>query len=460
MSAATKPIQPTDGMTITHDTVFAPGVYVLPDGLKIAGDGITLDGGGATLVGVERRGAGITIDGHTGVTVRNVRLRDYYHGIVARRAHQLTLAANQITSTGDIPANTIFLDIWLPAAEAYGGAILLEDVDGAAVHDNDVQHQLAGLLTYGCKRLDVRRNNASYSSGYGIHLFETCESVFEENYADYCCRYEPRDKPAPRVGAHTAGHMGADATGFLIVHNSSKNVFRRNFARLGGDGFFLAGRSAKGEAVPCNDNLFEENDGSLSPNIAFEGTFSARNVYRNNWADRCNFGFWLGFSTDCTIEGSRMVHNRQAGIAVENGARFEVRGNDFQRNHIAGILMWSQYAETWFAELPDQRTAHHWRITGNKFFGNGAGIAIRADQEHGIRPLPPAICGKRELRPHDHEIRGNDLQDNRVGIHLLATDRVTIEENTFNRNVEADIRREDDQDSQVGPNLGLRGAYL
>jgi parallel beta-helix repeat protein len=457
---STTSVKPTDGMIINSASRLEPGVYFLPNGLTIAADGVTLEGNGATLIGVHRQGIGITVDGHADVTVRNVSLRDYYHGIAVRNAKNVTLAQNRITSTAEIDANTIFLDIWRDVADAYGGAILLDHVEDAAVLDNDLQHQMNGLLTYHCRRLNVRRNNASFNSGFGIHLYDTSESVFEENCADYCCRWEPRDKPVPRIGAGAAGHMGADATGFLIVYNSCRNVFRRNFARLGGDGFFLAGRSAKGESVGCNDNLFEENDGSLSPNIAFEATFSARNVFRNNWADRCNFGFWLGFSSDFMLEGNRMVHNRQAGIAVENGARFAVRGNDFQRNHVAGILLWSKYVQEWFEALPDNRTVHHWRIEGNKFLGNGTAIAIRADQEHGIRPMPGETCGRPEIRPHDHEIRGNDIQDNRVGIHLRGTDRTNIEQNTIRGNVEADIRCEDDRETRMGSNLGLRGAYL
>lgn len=453
-------VTPTNGMKITADTRFAPGVYYLPDGVAIAADGITVDGNGAVLVGKDQAGVGIQIEGRRGVVVRNCKLRDYYHGIVARDARELTIEKNVITGTAEIPANTIFLDIWRNEKDAYGGAIMLDKVTHSVICDNDVQHQMNGVLTYHCRALKVLRNNANYNSGYGFHLYDTSDSAFEENYADYCCRYEPRDVDKPRVGAGGIGHMGADATGFLIVYSSCRNVFRRNFARLGGDGFFLAGRSNKSEDVPCDDNLFEENDGSLSPNIAFEATFSSGNIFRNNWADRCNYGFWLGFSRDNVIEGNRMVHNRQAGIAVENGINFQVRNNSFQRNHVAGILLWSHYVKDWFDALPDQRTPHHWTIAKNTFLGNGAGVAIRADQDHGIRPVAQDDAGRPETRPHDFEIVDNDIQDNRIGVQLVCTDRVVIERNTLRGNVEADIRRDDDQQTTIGSNLGLRGGYL
>ncbi len=452
-------VVPTNGMVIRSNTQLRPGVYYLPDGVVIDADGVTLEGNGAIILGHDRRGVGITVDGHRDVTIRNVRAREYYHGIAARGCRGLTLEQNQITSTAEVETNTVFLNIWTPIEDAYGAAILLDRVSDARVHDNDLQHQMNGLLSYNCTRLDVRRNSACYNSGFGFHLFQTCDSVFEQNWADYCNRYEPRDEDGPIVGVGHYGHMGADATGFLLVQKSCNNVFRHNFARCGGDGFFLAGRNPEGEDVGCDGNLFEGNDASLSPNIAFEATFSRGNIFRNNWADRGNFGFWLGYSSENIVEGNRMLYNRQAGIAVEHGANFEVRDNDFQSNG-TGLLIWSRFVDAFQAWPGTNRTSHDWLIENNRFLRNECGIAIRADRDHGIRPDGSDDCGKPELRPRDHTIRGNDIQDNRVGIHLLCADRTVIEQNKINKNVEADVRREDDVDTKLGHNLGMRGAYL
>jgi len=460
---AEKCMVPANGMVMRSNTRLEPGVYVLPDGLTIDADNVTLDGNGATLIGVDRKGAGVTVRNHAGVTIRNVRLREYAHGIVARQCQKLTVEANHVTSTAEVDTYSLFLTIGRQSDDPYGGGILLDHVDDGQIVDNDVQHQMNGLLTYHCNRLSVLRNLASYNSGFGIHLHHTCDSLFEGNWADYCCRWEPRDKSAdkPRgvTGQGCVGHMGAYAAGFVIVEASCRNVFRRNAARLGGDGFFLAGGVRKGENLGCNDNLFEFNDGSLSPNIAFEATFSRGNIFRNNWADRCNFGFWLGCSEGYVLEGNRMLYNRQAGVAADHAASFQVRGNDFQSNG-HGILTWTTYNEGLHATSGDQFVSRGWTIEGNKFYKNDFGIAIRADRDHGIRPVAPEISGKAQMRPHDHVIRENDIQDNRVGIQLFCADRTVIERNKINKNVEADVRCEDDHDTKLGHNLGMRGAYL
>src|SRR5919109_1412694 len=171
-------------------------------------------------------------------------------------------------------------------------------------------------------------NLANYCSGFGFHLYDTCDSTFADNYADYCCRY---------YLSEASSHLGADAAGFLIVYKSCNNIFRKNYARLSGDGFFLAGLTPDGIDGGCNHNLFEENDASYSPNNAFEGVFSRGNIYRGNKANHSNYGFWLGFSSDCILTNNQIYSNRQAGIAVENGVHFKVMDNDIQNNGVRAL---------------------------------------------------------------------------------------------------------------------------
>ncbi len=444
-------------MVIRESCRLAEGTHILPHGITIGAPEITVDGAGAHIVGVGRQGSGVRLEGMGGVAVRRLHLMGFEHGIHASDAANLTIEDCEITATAEVPANTIFLDIWRGPDNPYGGAILLDRVQDSRVAGCSLQHQQNGLLTYRCRRLSVANNNASYNSGFGFHLWDTCDSLFEANCADYCCRFEPRE------GGRHFGHMGADAAGFLAVLGSSRNTFRRNAARLGGDGFFLAGLSPDGVPCGCDDNLFEENDGSLSPNIAFEATFCRGNVFRNNYADRSNYGFWLGYSWDATLSGNRMVMNRQAGIAVENGCGFIVEGNTMQGNG-HGVLVWTGHLRR-FAELyPANLTSHSWRIEGNTITRNGKGIRIAADQDHGIRPARYASGDEPSdasvTRPRDHTITDNDIQDNRVGIELTRCDRVMIERNVLNRNVEAGIREEDCTEIVRRNNLGAAGGYL
>lgn len=446
-----KTVKPTDGMCLNESARLEPGVYFVPRGIRIANPGVQLIGEGVTLIGANRTGVGVSIEGAEGVQIEALTLRDYYHGIRAEDCSELAIKNCSITSTAEVAPNTIFLDIWLTADKAYGGAILLATCRESEILSNDLQHQMCGLFTYNCSNILVRNNQCNYNSGFGIHLYETCDSLFEGNSCDYCCRFEPRE------GGIHFGHMGADSAGFLAVMNSCRNRFVRNTARMGGDGFFLAGLSPDGTPCGCNENLFEQNDASLSPNIAFEATFCEKNIYRNNFADRCNYGFWCGFSKDFIIEGNRMLWNRQAGIAVENGVGFLIEDNHFQSNG-HGILLWNHHVPNFLEAYPDRDTSRNWKIQNNRFLDNGIGIRIAADQDHGIRNN--ASPGPEELHPHSHTITNNDIQDNRIGIELVRTHRNTIRQNRIHKNVEAGIRLDDAQDNEIVNNLGLRGAYL
>ncbi|HET6596354.1 MAG TPA: right-handed parallel beta-helix repeat-containing protein [Anaerolineales bacterium] len=416
-----------NGLRIDRDTQLEPRIYLLPEGITIDADNVTLDGNGATIMGTDKTNSqGIKVFGRKHVTIKNLRVLNYYHGISIKRSSGIEISHCTITLTTEIQSNTIFLDIWKPAAEAYGGAIFLEQVTAAKIHDNDLQHQMNGILSYHCQNLEVVNNLANYNSGFGFHLYDTSDSTFANNYADYCCRYYLTD---------SGSHLGADATGFLIVYKSCNNIFRKNHVRLGGDGFFLAGLTPDGIDVGCNNNVFEENDASYSPNNAFEGVFSKGNIYRGNKANYSNYGFWLGFSSDCTLTNNQIHHNRQAGIAVENGMQFKVLNNDIQ-NNTHGILIWTRSYE-FLRTVPNMNeTSSDWLIERNKLIQNKKAIRIAANQDHGIRALRQE---ESSILPNNHIIQNNEIRDNILGIELEKTTDIQTEQNRMN-NLLANLR--------------------
>ena len=409
-----------DELRITSDTKLEPKIYVLSEGIKIDADNVILDGHGATIIGTHKAASqGIRASGRKNVTIKNVRILNYYHGIFIKKSTGVEICNCTITLTTEIQSNTLFLDIWKPAADSYGGAIFLEQVTDANIHDNDLQHQMNGILSYQCHNLNVVNNLANYCSGFGFHLFETSDSTYTNNYADYCCRY---------YLSTSGSHLGADAAGFLIIYKSCNNVFQRNYARLGGDGFFLAGLTPDGIDVGCNNNLFEENDASYSPNNAFEGVFSKGNIYQGNKANHSNYGFWLGFSSDCTLKDNQIHNNSQAGIAVENGVNFNVLNNDIQ-NNTHGILLWTRSYD-FLKTVPNMNeTSRDWSIERNKLIQNKKAIRIAANQDHGVRAL---IEENPSIAPNHHMIRNNQIQDNLIGIELERIQDTQVDQNIMN----------------------------
>ncbi len=406
-----------NGLTINKDTQLEPKIYILPEGITIDSDNVTLDAHGATIMGTDKTASqGIKVSGRKNIIIKNVRILNYYHGISIKKSKGIEICDCTITLTTEIQSNTLFLDIWKPAADSYGCAIFLEQVTDANIHDNDLQHQMNGLLSYQCKGLNVTNNLANYCSGFGFHLFETSDSIYTNNYADFCCRY---------YLSNAGSHLGADAAGFLVVYKSCNNIFRKNYARLGGDGFFLAGLTPHGIDVGCNNNLFEENDASYSPNNAFEGVFSKGNIYQGNKANHSNYGFWLGFSSDCTLKDNQIYNNRQAGIAVENGIHFDILNNDIQ-NNTHGILIWTRLYDFLKTVTSINPTSREWLIERNKLIQNKKAIRIAANQDHGVRGLNDR---KSSVSPHNHVIQNNEIRGNIIGIELEQVKDTRMDQN-------------------------------
>ncbi len=420
------PIIPEDGMTLTRDTVLQPGVYFLPNGITIDRDSVTLDGNGALLIGDTGQGRGVSMRQRSGIAVRNLRLERYYHGIWASACANVRIEDCAITRTHELAAPDVFLDVWLDRSAAYGGAIFFSGVIDSAITRNDLQHQQNGVLLYGCHQIAVTRNNASHNSGYGMLLFESSSNTVDANVADFCSRIFSSD---PDSGKY---HNGADAAGLVMMCNSSRNIVTGNYLRGGGDGVFLGGFHKNMILTPCNDNVFERNDGSDSPNIAFEATFSQRNVFRKNIAANCNYGFWLGWSSETTVEDNRIAGNRIAGVAIEHGHHNTIAGNAFERNR-DGVQLWanldSQRSTGRFsAYFPDCAHSHESAITRNTFSRHDNAIHCWSAR------------GEATQRCHHFSVLDNEIIDNRVGVFFERVRLSQIMRNKIRDNVEAGVK--------------------
>jgi parallel beta-helix repeat protein len=439
-------VTPVDGMQITRDTVLAPGVYYLPHGIEVAADHVTLDGGGALLIGDEMRGRGISVNQRTGVTVKNVRVERYYHGIWVNASANARVEHCAVTRTHEVAGPDVFLDVWLDRSQAYGGGIFMSGVIDSFVLDNDAQHQQNGIMLYGCNKIEVARNNASFNSGYGILLYESSQNTVKANTADYCCRIYHYDASGERY------HNGADAAALVIMCNSSGNVIRNNRLRSSGDGVFLGGFHKDAVKVPCNDNLFEHNDGSNSPNIAFEATFSQRNVFRDNKAENCNYGFWLGYSSGTTVENNSIRGNRTAGVAIEHGYGNAIKGNTFEHNR-AGAQLWVSARAAFAHYFPECAESYETILTGNTFTRHDQAVHVWTERAS----PPPPIPGNVARRCHHITLTGNTIADNRIGIQLERVRESVVQHNRILDNPEAGVKLIGCKDVAVEANEMARG---
>jgi parallel beta-helix repeat protein len=424
-------ITPTDGMSITQDTRLAPGAYVLPHGLSIAADNLTLDGGGALIVSPESSGVGIHIDGRRGVTIRNIKISGYYHGIRADHCADLTVENMRVRDTFEIEGIDTFMYLWNPIEKVYGGAILCHDVHGGAIRACDFQHQMTGILLYDSSGLTIEKNNASFNSGWGLYLSASNENVVQDNHFDFCNRLYRR----PESGLI---RVEADTVGIALVYSSSRNRVLRNSCMCSGDGIYASGYDFKGNQGPCNDNLFEDNDCRYSSNNAIESNFSRGNVFRRNNCSRSNYGFWMGYSSENTLEDNTIEMNHMVGIAVEHGHDFTIRNNRIRQNE-EGVRLWTRGGPV-VQHWPGHEVSYNFRLEDNLIEGNRTGFYGYTGEE-----TTGQDC-------HDYHLRGNTIRDNRIGARFARVHNCTVEGNTFSGNVVSAIHLEGRPGVAVGDN--------
>lgn len=423
-------VVPEDGMIIKEDTQFAAGVYVLPNGITISADNVTISGDNTHIVSPAHTGTGIHINGQQNVTVRNLHLSGYFHGIRADHCHNVNVDSVTVRNTYEIEGIDTFLYLWRPIEDVYSGAILFNDVQGGSIRNCDLQHQMNGVLLYHSAELVVENNNASFNSGWGVYLSRTHDSTVQDNQLDFCNRVFRR----PEDGSI---RVEADAAGIVLVKGASRNRFLRNSCLCGGDGIFVAGYEHPGKIDPCNDNLFEENDCRLSPNNAIESTFSKGNIFRRNDCSRSNYGMWMGFSWDNVIEDNIVDFNRWAGIAIEHGFDFTIKDNQINNNG-EGVRLWTRggVIDYW----PGHEVSYNFELTDNQFEGNKIGFVGDTGDDS-----PDEDC-------HNFHLRGNTFNDNRVAIRLARVRDCSITGNTFSRNVEAAVQLKDEPGVQIDEN--------
>lgn len=138
--------QPSCGETITHSVTLTGPVGPCPgDGIIIGADGITLDLNGHSISGlpgvpqVQGTGAGVLVENHTGVTVKNGTVQFFDGGVVLRQGGDHTLTGLEVT------ANVGTL------VSQWGEGIGLWESDGNTVDGNVVSLNgpYAGIGLYG-----------------------------------------------------------------------------------------------------------------------------------------------------------------------------------------------------------------------------------------------------------------------------------------------------------------------
>lgn len=380
------------GTVLSTSTSVANAVYKVPntddDGsgaaIVVQGDGITVDFRGAVLEGTpqstppdQRKGTGVIVRGRN-VTIKNLVVRGYRHGLIARDVPGLKILDSDFSynwkqhllSTLEREDTADWMsfhqnekDEWL----RYGEGIYLRGCRGFEVKGCTIVGGQSGLMLTECDNGKVWNNNFSFLSALGLGMYRSSRNVVMHNNIDWCVR------------GHSEGvyNRGQDSAGILVYEQSNFNTFAYNSVTHGGDGFFLwAGQTTMDTGRGgCNDNVLVANDFSHAPTNGIEATFS-RNTFANNLVLECWHGIWGGYSYDTKVLGNVFGLNAE-GIALEHGQDITVAGNVFRRD-LTALAFWQNDSQdpNWAYPKNRDTRSRDTRVEGN-VFADIAGAAFR-----------------------------------------------------------------------------------
>lgn len=358
-----------DNIKVTGSVKIKPGTYRVVDSdkngvLQVEAEGVTVDFQGATLWGVlkdENReafdGIGISVKGCKNVTIKNANVHGFKYNIQVLECNKAVVEGCDVAKSRAMRISKYgktfesFLELRkLQAWRGYGASIWLEKCTESVVKKCVGRSGQNGILLVDSERCEIRENDFSFSSGWGIGLWHSSNNKVLANTANFV------DRP-------WSGSWGGDAQGIVLVDGSNANWVVGNSFSHGG--YFLTNRDnkadekSKADHGASNDNIVAYNDCSYVHANSFESTFSDGNIFVRNTASNSNFGFWLGYSSNNMVLENEIIGNKTEGVAVEHGSGTVIEGNNFSKNGQAGIRLWNGGSK--------HHPSKSYTIRGNKF---------------------------------------------------------------------------------------------
>lgn len=273
--------------------------------------------------------------------------------------------------------------------QRYGAGIAIEGSSGVIVRRSRARRTQNGLILERCDAARVYDNDFSFLSGWGIALWRTSDSLVSRNALDFCVRgysHGVYNRGQDSAGLLMFEQCSRNVIAENSITHGGDGIFGFAGKEALGDGPVPEGFDHL--RAGCNDNLFLGNDLSYAPAHGLELTFSFGNVIRGNRIHgNAICGIWGGYARDTLIEDNEFVANGDAGYGLERGAvncehaqELWVRRNTFRENAVGVHLWWDP--DEHLARLPWSQANGHAtranRILDNRFRADAIGIHLRA----------------------------------------------------------------------------------
>ena len=254
-------------------------------------------------------GTGITIQGKTGVVVRNCIVHGFELGLYVGDSNQVIVRDSDFS--GNYVDDNSHLDL---GTEIPKGGVLLFNTRNSVVQHIVASNNISGVQVVNGGNNTIRANDLNNNRGWGIRLLNSPHNRVEENVGNYNNR-----------SCDGIVNFGCESAGLGIINSDFTMVVGNTF-NFSGDGIYQ-GNTPERASNNCAFYWNTLNDNSAN---GIEATFSHDNRFIGNELQRNNYGFWLGYGSWDVVTGNFMADNRVMPYAAEHSSNMTVKDNNIE----------------------------------------------------------------------------------------------------------------------------------
>jgi parallel beta-helix repeat protein len=229
--------------------------------LEIQRDNIVVDGAGYTLQG-NTSGNGIKLTNRTGVTIKNLELKQFRTCINIHSSSNIIIIGNTITDNGN-----------------------------AIAFDSSVNNRIKGNKIAGNHVAILLYNASSHNSIIGNSIENNGNGIWSEF------------NPSPSSDNNIIGNNVSENTNFgILLRSSSNDLVEGNRVENNEDGIFLSGSACQHNTIVDN-NIANNNNG-----IYIGGDPKHNNITKNNIANNGR-GIYVSHSSNNTLYQNNFIDN-------------------------------------------------------------------------------------------------------------------------------------------------------